>query len=203
MAGWQSATIRRIAPVLKKLPRVLKACIDSAGVRYRAKGSVAAARGRDHRTHFVSELELTGPDLSCSFVMFYCVVRRSKLMLKALILGGTAIATLATPAIADAQYYGYNSGYSYHRDYHQRDNSGAAIAGALVGGILGYALGSSQGYRNNYPYYGYNNYRYQPAYNYSYPSYGYNNGYYNNGYAYQSYGYNNGYGYDRDDDDGD
>lgn len=118
-------------------------------------------------------------------------------MLKALILGGTAIATLATPAIADAQYYGYNSGYSYHREHHHRDNAGAAIAGALVGGILGYALASSQAHRYDYPSYGYNGY-YQPVYNYSYPSYGYNNSY-----AYPSYGYDGGYRYHHDDDDGD
>ena len=116
-------------------------------------------------------------------------------MLKALILGTTAIATLATPAIADAQYYGYNRSYSYHREHRHRDNAGAAIAGALVGGILGYALATSQEHRY-YPSYGYNSYQYQPNYGYGYSSYGYNNGY-----AYPSYGYSGGYRYHHDDDD--
>jgi hypothetical protein len=136
------------------------------------------------------------PDLSGSFEVTYRDVRRSKPMLKSLILGGAAIATLVTPAVADAQYYGYNNGYSYQR-HHHRSNAGAAIAGALVGGVLGYALGSSHGYGYSYPSYGYSNYGYQPSYNYSYPSYGYNYGY-----ASPSYGYNGGYGY-RHDDDGD
>lgn len=125
-------------------------------------------------------------------------------MLKALILGGTAIATLATPAVADAQYYNYNSQYSYHHHHHRTD-AGAVIAAGVVGGILGYAVGSSRGYGYSYPSYGYSSYGYLPAYNYGYqPSYnyGYSGNGYDNGYAYPSYGYR-GYGYDRDDDDGD
>lgn len=65
-------------------------------------------------------------------------------MLKALILGGTAVATLATPALADAQYYNDNNGYSYHH-HHHRNKAGAAIAAAVVGSLLGYAVGSSRG----------------------------------------------------------
>jgi hypothetical protein len=119
-------------------------------------------------------------------------------MLKALIIGSTAIATLATPAVADAQYY-KSYRYSSHR-HHHNNNAGAAIAGALVGGVLGYALGSSQGRGYSYPSHGYSNYGYRQTYNYGYPSYGYN---YGN--TYPRYDYNGGYGYrhDGDDDDGD
>lgn len=125
-------------------------------------------------------------------------------MLKALILGGTAIATMAAPAVANAQYYNSRDGYSYH--HHHRNKAGAAIAAAVVGGLLGYAVGSSRGYGYSYPSYGYGSYGYQPgysygyqpAYNYGYPGYGYTNSY-----AYPGYGYAGSYGYHRDDDDDD
>lgn len=124
-------------------------------------------------------------------------------MFKAFILGGTALATLATPVVADAQYYGYKNGYSYRHRHHHENNAGAAIAGALVGGVLGYALANSHGYGYNqrsygysYPSYGYGNYGYGPSYGYSYPNYGY-------GYTDQGYGYNRGYAYRHGDDDDD
>lgn len=124
-------------------------------------------------------------------------------MLKMLILGGTAIATLAAPVAADAQYYAYNNGYSYQH-HHHRNKAGAAIAAAVVGGLLGYAVGSSRSYGPSYPSYGYGSYGYQPAYNYGYQP-GYNYGYpgygYSNGYSAPSYGYDGGYQYHRDDDD--
>jgi hypothetical protein len=124
-------------------------------------------------------------------------------MLKTLILGGSAIATLVTPAVADAQYYSYNDGYSYHH-HHHHNKAGTAIAAAVVGSVLGYAVGSSRGYGYSYPSYGYGNYGYQPGYNYGYQptyNYGYRGHGYNNAYAYPSYGY--GGHRDHRDDDGD
>ena len=130
-------------------------------------------------------------------------------MLKTLILGTTAIATLVTPAVAGAQSYSYDNAYHHH---HHRNRAGAAIAAAVVGSVLGYAVGSSRGYGYSQPSYGYGNYGYRPGYNYGYQpgySYGYqpayNYGYpgygYTNSYAYPGYGYDGGYRYDRDDDD--
>jgi hypothetical protein len=142
-----------------------------------------------------------------SFEREHIIGRRIKTMLKALLIGAAATATLVSPAVADAQsYYGSNNGYSYHR-HHHRSHSGAAIAGALIGGVLGYALGSSQGHSYGYPSNSYGNYGYAPAYNYSYPTYGYNSTYpgygSNYGSTYPSYGYNGGYAGREDDHDDD
>ncbi|HWJ38866.1 MAG TPA: hypothetical protein VNR86_08925 [Sphingomicrobium sp.] len=126
-------------------------------------------------------------------------------MFKGIILGGAAIATLATPAVADAQYYNVDSGYSSHH-HHHRSKAGAAIAAAVIGSVLGYAAGTSRGYGYSNPSYGYSSYGYQPGYNYGYQptyNYGYSGYGYPNSYMQPSYGYDNGYVYQRDDDDDD
>lgn len=122
-------------------------------------------------------------------------------MLKKVLLAGAAVATLAVPAAADAQYYGrsygtYGHGHHYYWDgRHYRDRDNNAVLDAVIGGLLGYAVGSMSNRSYGYPAYngyGYNGYGYNSGY-YSYPSYGYT---YQNGYP--GYGYDNGYyGYRR------
>lgn len=135
-------------------------------------------------------------------------------MLKKILLAGAALATLAVPAAADAQYrarsYGtYGHGRHYYWDgRHYRDRDSNAVLDAILGGVLGYAVGAatSQNYGYAYPSYGYSypSYGYSyPSYGYSYPSYGYgyNNGYYGSpgysGYGYLNYGSNYCYDYRR------
>lgn len=137
-------------------------------------------------------------------------------MLKKIMLAGSALATLAIPAAADAQYYGqhsrsygsYGHGRHYYWDgHHYRDRDNNAVLDAVIGGLLGYAVGSmsNQSYGYSYPSYGYSypSYGYSyPSYGYSYPSYGYgyNNGYYsypNYQYSYPNSGYYNNYDYGR------
>src|SRR5690348_11967778 len=65
-------------------------------------------------------------DLSRSHELAHTGSEGAKPMLKMLILGGTAIATVAAPVAADAQYYAYNYGYSYQH-HHHRNKAGAAI----------------------------------------------------------------------------
>ena len=94
-------------------------------------------------------------------------------------LAGAALATLAVPVAADAQYYGrsygtYSGGRHYYWDgHHYRDRSSRVIVDALIAGLLGYAVGAStsRSYGYSYPY---------SSYGYSYPSYGY---------RYNCYGY--------------
>lgn len=127
-------------------------------------------------------------------------------MFRKILLAGAALATLAIPATANAQYrtYGtYGHGRHYYWDgHHYRDRSSNVIVDSLIAGVLGYAIGSlgssyayPYGYNYGYssPYYGNsyygNSYYSYPAYNYnyqcSYPSYGY--GYSN--YCYNPYRY--------------
>lgn len=109
-------------------------------------------------------------------------------MLKKIILSATALATLAVPAMADAQRYrggyghGYNHGGYYNRGYYGRGYYPRSSVNVVIG---------TGGY---YPgYYGYAPAYYGPAY-YS-PAY-YGGGYYGGGgYAYRG-GYDRGY-YDR------
>ena len=114
-------------------------------------------------------------------------------MLRKILLAGAALATLAVPAAADAQYYGRSYGsYGYGRHYywdghHYRDRDNNAILDTIVGGLIGYAVGtmSNRGYGYSYP-----------SYSYSYP-YGYG---YNSYYGYPGYNYQYSYP-DYDDDD--
>lgn len=130
-------------------------------------------------------------------------------MFRKILLAGAALATLAVPAAADAQYYGRSYGsYGHGRHYywdgrHYRDRDNNAILDTIIGGLIGYAVGSmsNRSYGYSYPSYSYS----YPSYSYSYPyGYGYSNynsyyGYPGNGYDYQysypDYGYSNGYYY--------
>jgi len=126
-------------------------------------------------------------------------------MFRKILLAGAALATLAVPAAADAQYYGRTYGtYGHNRHYywdghHYRDRDSRVIVDALIAGILGYAVGSlgSSYYSNRY--YSYPNYGYSyPNYGYSYPGYGYSYPYgstYGSYYSYPSYGYSYQYSY--------
>lgn len=118
-------------------------------------------------------------------------------MLKKIMFAGAALATLAVPAAADAQYYGrsygtYAQGRHYYWDgHHYRDRDNNAVLDAVIGGLLGYAVGSlssgSYGYSSPSYSYSYPSYSYSyPSYGYSYPSYSYS--YPNSGYSDPSYG---------------
>lgn len=125
-------------------------------------------------------------------------------MFKKILFVGAALATLAVPAAANAQYYGHSSGtYGHGRHYywdghHYRDRDNNAVLDAVIGGLLGYAVGNmtsrSYGYGPAYGY-GYS----APAYGYGYsaPAYGYGYGAPAYGYQYNSPyygGYYDGYG---------
>ena len=113
-------------------------------------------------------------------------------MFRKILLAGAALATLAVPAAADAQYYGRSYGaYGHGRHYywdgrHYRDRDNNAILDTIIGGLIGYAVGSmsNRSYGYSYPSYGYgyNGYYSYPSYGYdyqySYPDYDYSNGYY-------------------------
>ncbi len=118
-------------------------------------------------------------------------------MLRKILLASAALATVAVPAAADAQYYGrsygtYGHGRHYYWDgHHYRDRDNNAILDVIIGGLLGYAVGAAtnRSYGYGYPSYGY-------SYPYGYSSYSYPYGYssYSYPYGYSSYGYP-GYGY--------
>lgn len=119
-------------------------------------------------------------------------------MLRKILLAGAALATLAVPAAADAQYYGRSYGtYGHGRHYywdgrHYRDRDNNAVLDTIIGGLIGYAVGSmsNRGYGYSYPSYGYGYNSY-----YSYPGYGYNYQYSYPNYDYDDYDYSNGYYY--------
>jgi len=78
-------------------------------------------------------------------------------MLKTLLIGTAALATVSTPVAASARPY---DGWRGEHAYHNHDAAGAAIAAGLFGLVLGAAIASSSHHHDYDRDYGYRDYGY-------------------------------------------